>query len=390
MPSHRRSFRRCFRAAAIAVPLVILASLRSSPDNEVTLELPSSHDHPRNSEGAFAALHSGRIIFYYSQFSGGASDFSPSDIAGVYSDNGGLSWSQPQLIIPRGKNLNLTDVSLLRLPDGRLAMIYDVTEADITVCRPYIRWSSDEGATWSEPSCLIRMPGWFVINNDRAIRTDEGRMVLPIAFHRLTNAPQFNGETSVVGPGTALWYLSDDDGKSWREAKTEWNMPIASQSGLQEPGVEELADGTLYSWARTDQGTQYAMRSYDGGETWTPPQRTELKSPLSPASIKRLPASRALLALFNDHSGRFPYPSEPRTSYSRSPLVAALSIDGGKTWPLRKPIESDLRSNYHYASIFFLNDAVLFAYSFQPPGGPALGSLRVRRVSWRWLLQDAP
>jgi hypothetical protein len=152
-----------------------------------------------------------------------------------------------------------------------------------------------------------------------------------------------------------------------------------------------LADGSLYSWARTDQGTQYAMRSYDGGETWTPPERTELKSPCSPAAIKRLPHSSALLAIFNDHSGRFPYPSGVDVFGERTPLVAAISIDGGRTWPLRKLVEGDLREMYAYPSITFLGDYVLLAYSLESIKSTVhLGSLRIRRISLRWLFEDGP
>jgi hypothetical protein len=35
-----------------------------------------------------------------------------------------------------------------------------------------------------------------------------------------------------------------------------------------------------------------------------------LKSPFSPADIKRVPNSGALLAIFNDHSGRFPFKAD--------------------------------------------------------------------------------
>ncbi len=57
----------------------------------------------------------------------------------------------------------------------------------------------------------------------------------------------------------------------------------------------------------------YIFRSADRGKTWTAPEPTSLKSPCSPASIKRLPGSSDLLAIYNDHSGDFPFPKNKRT-----------------------------------------------------------------------------
>jgi len=44
-----------------------------------------------------------------------------------------------------------------------------------------------------------------------------------------------------------------------------------------------------------------------GGDTWEGPFTTEFVSPLSPMSIKRIPSTGDLVALWNDHSRRFPF-----------------------------------------------------------------------------------
>ena len=49
-----------------------------------------------------------------------------------------------------------------------------------------------------------------------------------------------------------MWFYSDDEGQTWQEAATWWGPPVRSGSGLQEPGLVELADGKLFGWARTD------------------------------------------------------------------------------------------------------------------------------------------
>ena len=184
--------------------------------------------------------------------------------------------------------------------------------------------------------------------------------------------------------GIILWYLSDDEGATWREADTWWTLPVASHCGLQEPGVVELADGTLFSVGpgRT-RGRQYGFRSRDGGKTWSAPEPTELQSTISPASIKLLPGTDALLVIYNDYlPGRYPHPAGPFTYRGRSPLVSAISHDGGRTWVSHKNVlESDPHGEFAYTAIHFSGNSVLLAYSASQTGAAHLGSLRIRRLS---------
>ena len=64
--------------------------------------------------------------------------------------------------------------------------------------------------------------------------------------------------------------MSDDSGRTWREARDWWALPGRSRTGLQEPGVVELPDGSLYAWCRTDTGRQWEMRSRDQGDDLVP------------------------------------------------------------------------------------------------------------------------
>jgi hypothetical protein len=269
-------------------------------------------------------------------------------------------------------------VSLLRLKSGRLALFYLVKNS-LHDCRPYIRFSPDEAQTWTEPKLVVQAPGYFVLNNDRVVQLTTGRLIVPVAFHRSKHSDPKDWK-SFDGRGIAIWYLSDDEGQTWTEAATWWAAPVHSGAGLQEPGVIELADGKLFSWARTTLGAQYGFTSADRGKTWTAPEPTSLKSPCSPASIKRLPGSSDLLCVYNDHSGDFPFPKNRRT-----PLVAGISPDGGKTWPVRKMLEPDPDGWYCYTAIHFVDDAVLLGYCAGDKKVGGLNRLRIRRVSLDWL-----
>lgn len=374
------------RAAGLASVGAVLCLGRSMPaaENTVVLSLEPRPDNPRNSEGAFVTLRSRRILFLYTQFYGGGADESPARIVSLHSDDEGRTWSrEPQVVVENGAAANVMSVSLLRLHSGRLALFYLVKNS-LLDCRPVLRISTDEAVTWSEPRPVGEAPGYFVLNNDRVIQLKTARLVAPLGFHR-ARASDPKHYRSLDPRALALWCLSDDEGTTWQEAEDWWALPARTRTGLQEPGVVELADGRVFSWMRTDQGAQFGCYSADGGKSWPLPEKTALVSPVSPASIKRLPGSADLLAVFNDHSGRFAFPKD-----KRSPLVAALSSDGGKTWPRRKLIESDPDGWYCYTAIQFTNDAVLLAYCAGDSKIGGLNRLRIRRMSLDWLKNDAP
>lgn len=357
-----------------------VGKLAAEPENIITLNVEPTKEHPRNSEGSFATLASGRVIFCYSQFYGGAADESAARIVRIQSDDQGRTWSAPATVAENTGGNNVMSVSLLSLASGKLAMFYCVKNSWID-CRPHMRVSNDDGATWTEPKLILQAPGYFVMNNDRVIETSKGRIIIPLAFHRSRGTDPHTSK-SWDARAITMWIYSDDEGATWQESSSWWAMPVKSGSGLQEPGVVECADGSLFSWSRTDQGGQFGFRSTDHGNTFSPPEPTELKSPNGPASIKRLPGTSDLLALFNDHSGRFPFPPK-----KRNPFVAAISSDGGKTWPVRKPVESDPDGLYHYTAIHFVGDAVLLAYCAGDGKVGALNRLRIRRISLDWFRQ---
>jgi len=363
---------------------VLLASLvhavAGEPDSVVVLAQDATLAHPRNSEGSFATLRSGRIIYCYSQFSEGDSDFSPCEIAQMESDDGGRTWSQPHVLFKAEPNTMEMSVSLLRLASGKLAC-FSVIKREKLDCRPYLRISEDDGTTWSAPRRVVDAPGYFVLNNDRVIQTKAGRLIMPLGWHRLSTQTT-NAYDGVDLRAIALWYYSDDEGVTWKEAETWWALPAVTRTGLQEPGVVELADGTLLSWARTDQGCQYEFRSRDQGVTWSAPQPMPLRSPAAPASIMRLPGSADLLAVYVDHSGQFPFALSDRTYSNRNPVAAAVSSDNGVTWQTRLLLESDPQRDYCYTAIHFTADAALFAYlsvSRDPARQPH--QMIIRRVS---------
>ena len=371
--------------------------------NEIVLQLDPSPGNERNSEGAFADIDDGRIMFAYTRFYGGSADHAKAEIAARFSDDQGCSWTEEDaIILSNGAADNVMSVSLMPMHNGDLGLFY-LCKRNCQDCRPYLRRSSDGGQRWSEATLAVEAPGYFVLNNDRVVRLSSGRIVLPVALHRLKRSPKDLADYATMDErGIILYYLSDDDGQTWWEA-ADWHA--VSCAALQEPGVVELKNGRLWSWCRSQSGQQWSLWSGDGGEHWTAPIPSTIMSPCSPASVKRIPETGDLLMIWNDHfrsagwdaveapsAGADGYPPvagdtmpplDPQPgSAGRTPLAAAISTDEGLTWTHRKCLEDAGDHGFCYTAIHFVGDAVLLAYC---AGGletnGLLNRLRLRRIS---------
>jgi hypothetical protein len=134
------------------------------------------------------------------------------------------------------------------------------------------------------------------------------------------------------------------------------------------------------------------MSKQDQAETWASPQPSRFRSPAAPMNIKRIPQSSDLLAVWNDLTPRWGVPTKKLangwakdSSWGRTPLVAAISKDEGRSWRHAKALETDPTRGFCYISIHFTEDAVLLAYCCG--GGEqsaVLQDLCIRRVSTEW------
>lgn len=316
--------------------------------------------NPRNSEGSFVKLADGTLYFAYSRYCGSsASDHAAADIYAVTSSDNGASWSEPFIVL-KNRAINLMSVSLLRLNDGRIAMVYLEKSAiynwgNFVDCRPKIVFSGDECVSWSEPVEIANVPpAYFVVNNDRMIQLRSGRLIIPAAHHQYSDAS--------LGSGIIKFFISDDNGETWHINK-HCIYPVSQLSrGLMEPGVIELLDGSLMCFIRTAAGCQYKSFSYDNGESWSVPvPAVEFISPESPMSMKRDPQTGRLYAIWNDHNAlRSVRISDKR--WTRTPLVMAESSDDGITWENHRILEDAPDHGYCYIAMYFNGDLLHLGY----------------------------
>lgn len=368
-------FMSCSAFGATAFPAIINAP--------VVMELAPGPGNPRNSEGSFIELKDGKILFVYSRFIGDSfSDAAKARLAARTSADGGDTWSSDTWIVTPEENdvMNVMSVSLVRLGNGDIGLFYLLRRSWHDM-RMWCRRSMDEGQTWSSPVRCMSAEGYYVVNNDRVARLASGRLVIPAALHR--SLSDRNESSAVDWRGLAEFFLSDDDGRTWRKAKGYGSLPVAhTRSGLQEPGVIELPGGVLWAWARTDLGRQYEMFSHDGGETWSVPAPSRFTSPNSPLSMKRLPGSERILALWNPGPAYETRALKP-IGGDRTPLVFAVGTTPVGTWSKASFLDGlgDVDEGYCYAAIHFTSDAVLLAYC---AGGEQdknrLAKLRMRKL----------
>ena len=359
-------------------------------------------DNGRNSEGAFVKLNDGRILFIYTRYNTAKyGDSSHADIVSITSADGGKTWSDWKMVV-KNEALNVMSVSLLRLQDGRIAMAYlENSRKDrqlkkklpgdpgVEDCRPFFCTSSDEGETWTEPEDVTKRPPIFmVLNNDRLVQLKSGRLVIPVAVHHVTTPVLVEGKgfpSTFTQHASAVFYLSDDSGATWREASQCCYPPQWLGTGLQEPGVVELSDGRIMAWFRTSDGFQYKAFSSDGGESWSAPEKAkEFPSPRAPLSMKTDPKTGELVAIWNDSNPRWGI-KPGKHSWGRTPLVIARSKDNGASWYGHRMIESEPDHGFCYIAMLFDDDALLLAYCCG--GGEdsiVLQNLRIRRMeNWR-------
>ena len=351
-------------------------------------DLPPSPGNPRNSEGAFLALRDGRILFVYSHFSGSVQDDAAAELWALTLDGDAASRPAPLIPVPDDGAQNLMSVSLLRMANGDIGLFY-LRRHGQTSLEMVLRRSGDEGKTWSSPTPVTARAGYFVVNNDRVCRLTGGSILVPAAEHK--KFLRADGSVYFDPRAEAVFFRSDDDGQSFYELPGKGVMPYADAcgSGLQEPGVLELRDGRLWSWARTDLGSQWEMFSFTGGRSWTPPAPSRFTSPLSPMSVRRL-SDGALLALYNPvplYNGRSAYARGIWTG-GRTPLALRLSQDDGQTWNDPVLLESDPFRGYCYTAIFEeAPGRLLLAYCAGGAGdGICLARLRIARL---FLSEDA-
>lgn len=121
----------------------------------------------------------------------------------------------------------------------------------------YMKYSDDDGKTWSDP---ILLNGMVKAEDSRVLVTGPGRGM------QIKNG-EYKGRLIVPVYDTAQSGIiySDDHGATWNYAKG----PSTKKAVMSESQIVEMPDGTLRVYARSTGSKIAEAVSLDGGKTWT-------------------------------------------------------------------------------------------------------------------------
>ena len=86
------------------------------------------------------------------------------------------------------------------------------------------------------------------------------------------------------------------------------------------------------------------------------------------------------MILYNDRRSLRYSPDRSTEFHHRTPLTAAVSSNGGRSWHSHKLVESDLQNSHCSTTIAFHGDDALLTYYVGVAGGPSLLDLKLCSV----------
>jgi predicted neuraminidase len=179
------------------------------------------------------------------------------------------------------------------------------------------RVSRDGAQTWQEPTPLTTEDGTMV--RCKPVPLAGSDFLLPIYHETGHDREEVGADT------TSLFLRYDAKARRWTESNR-----IRSRLGNLQPTAAVLEGDHLVCYCR--RGGDYRPRtdgylvrseSRDGGRTWSPGEDSKFPNPNAAVDLLRL-ANGHLLLVYNDSVSR------------RTPLTAALSTDGDRTYPHRR------------------------------------------------------
>jgi len=298
------------------------------------------------------------------------------DLAVTYSDDGGQTWAQARVAGEHGNYSMQSHGLVYDAQIDRVMVLYTLYRWDYAAIngrgtdaarpavqatldrgemlhRQYMIYSDDHGETWSEPRDITHMMpaegenGHFGACEGRQLTLGDhaGRLLL-------TGGLRYEADGGSPSRKDLFVWISDDHGETWR--KSESILETENERNYScEARVTELPDGSLLYNQRTRHTGRVQARSTDGGETWTQLEQVP--------QLKASQCNGSMLTLRNAEGNltdtllcSLPTPG------GRSNGVIYVSIDGGRTWPVRHDM---VAGSFAYSSLVQIDtDTVALFY----------------------------
>ena len=317
--------------------------LRAADDERVRSDTASVLE--RSDGSLLVSYHS------YSHGPDGGTDFGAAKIYVAESTDGGRSWQNERLIADhKPGDLNVMSPYLCQVEDEiLLGYVRNHSHGDTSM---FLQRSTDGGRSFGDAVPIWEHAGAYRIQGGASslVRLDSGRLVLPL---------QSCDEVWVAGENQAgeTW-VSDDGGHNWSQS----NKICLPLRGAMEPSIAQRADGSLLMSLRTQIGAVFLADSTDEGATWSRAYTSGLRSPESCTCLRRLPGTDDLILFWNDSE----YIHDHHHCGIRSPLSAARSSDGGKTWTKIGDIDAGDNMLTNLGCTFLSTGAAVVTYLVTP------------------------
>lgn len=287
---------------------------------------------------ALITAKSGTLLAFCEGRKTSLSDDGDNDLVLRRSTDSGASWHKLQLVHEEGGDAVVTIGNPCPVVDPATGRIW--LSMNRKNGRVLITHSDDDGVTWSPVRDITSEAsrpgwGWYAMGPGVGIALERGphrgRLILP-ANHRET--------TDRSGPSASHVVYSDDHGETWKLGGTVGLHTNECQLVETLTGEKsELLINMRNHWARSGKrpelaGRRLVSRSSDDGMTWSEPIRDEaLVEPTCQASLIRYSwpteTQKSVLLFAN-----------PDSTSKRERLTVRASFDEGRTWPVRKLIDS--------------------------------------------------
>jgi predicted neuraminidase len=246
-------------------------------------------------------------------------------------------WTKP-VIIASNPFHSLGNAVVWQAPDGVVWLFYVSRYGETwSDSRITAKISRDGAQTWSESFMLTFQPGTMV--RGHPIVLSNGDYLLP-AYHETGHDPEN------VGADTTSFFLRFNPAqKQWMETGH-----IRSLKGNLQPSPAAIIDSHLMAFCRrggnyepTTNGWLIRAESLDGGQTWSEGRDSHIRNPNAAVDLLKL-RNGHLLLVFNDSMN------------DRTPLTAAISTDGGKTFLRRRNLIDDPKGDFGYPTAIQTHD----------------------------------
>jgi predicted neuraminidase len=299
-----------FLAAGLALP-ALLAAEDIRVERIFGPEVPTGdYKHP----ACIEELSNGDL---YLAYYGGEGEYAEGTaVFGSRLEKGTDTWTPPRVIASSPFH-SLGNPVIWQAPEGTVWLFHVVRYGE-TWCTSRIsgKISRDGARTWSDSFNVTFEEGTMV--RSRPIPLEDGGHLLPI-YHETGNDPEF------TAPDTSSLFLRfESRTKRWTPTSK-----VRSRNGNLQPAVVDLSGGRMIAFCRRGGGYGPSMDGYivrtesrDGGRTWSEGKDTPFPNPNAAIELIKLRSGRLLL-VYND------------CMTGRTPLTAAISADGGDTFPHR-------------------------------------------------------